>query len=101
MPGTFSRREWLQLAASSAAALVLPSRAQAQTSDQVGVSQQRATIEPNTPLEVIRLAPDPYWPKDGRVNLESLCDEQTFFLGNRSVDYGQPMDLASSSITAH
>ncbi len=47
----------------------------------------------NTPLEVIHMAPDPYWPKDGRVNLDSLRDQQAFFLDNKTVNYTQPMDF--------
>jgi NitT/TauT family transport system substrate-binding protein len=47
----------------------------------------------NTPAEVIRLAPDPYWPNDGRVLVDSLRDEQAFFIANGNVDYAQPMDV--------
>jgi NitT/TauT family transport system substrate-binding protein len=47
----------------------------------------------NTPPEVIRLGPDPYWPKDGHLLLQSVRDEQDFFMGIKSVDYSQPMDI--------
>ena len=47
----------------------------------------------NITPDVIRLAPDPYWPKDGRVLLQSVRDEQDFFMSNKSVDYTQPMDI--------
>ena len=42
---------------------------------------------------MIRLAPDPYWPKDGRVLLDSVRDEQAFFMSIKSVDYTQAMDI--------
>jgi len=43
------------------------------------------------PPAVVKTGPDPFWPKDGRLNLQSLQDEQTFFLNNKSVDYTQPL----------
>src|SRR5579864_2974325 len=51
---------------------------------------QKAT---NTPPEVIRLGPDPYWPTDGRVLVDSVVDEQRFFMANGSTDYTQPLDI--------
>ncbi len=51
---------------------------------------QKAT---NTPPEVIRLGPDPYWPADGRVLVDSVVDEQRFFMGNGSLAYTQPLDV--------
>jgi NitT/TauT family transport system substrate-binding protein len=47
----------------------------------------------NTPPEVIRLGPDPYWPKDGRLLIDSVRSEQDYFMSNKSVDYAQPMDI--------
>jgi NitT/TauT family transport system substrate-binding protein len=47
----------------------------------------------NTPPDVIRLGPDPYWPKDGHVLLSSVADEQNFFMSSKSTDYEQPLDL--------
>jgi NitT/TauT family transport system substrate-binding protein len=47
----------------------------------------------NAPPEVIRLGPDPYWPKDARVIVDSVRDEQAFFMSIKSVDYTQPMDI--------
>jgi ABC-type nitrate/sulfonate/bicarbonate transport system substrate-binding protein len=47
----------------------------------------------NTPPDIIRLGPDPYWPKDGRVLLDSVADEQKFFMSIKSTDYAQPLDL--------
>jgi NitT/TauT family transport system substrate-binding protein len=47
----------------------------------------------NTPPEVIRLAPDPYWPPDGRPKLDSLEDQQQFFMRTGSLDYAQPVDF--------
>lgn len=47
----------------------------------------------NTTPDVIRLAPDPYWPKDARVLVDSVRDEQSFFMGNKNVDYQQPLDI--------
>jgi NitT/TauT family transport system substrate-binding protein len=51
---------------------------------------QKAT---NTPPEVIRLGPDPYWPADARVLVDSVVDEQKFFMGTKSTDYSQPQDI--------
>jgi NitT/TauT family transport system substrate-binding protein len=47
----------------------------------------------NTPPEVTRLAPDPYWPKDGHIKMDSLVDQQAYFMSSKSVDYTEPMDL--------
>jgi NitT/TauT family transport system substrate-binding protein len=47
----------------------------------------------NTPPDVVRLAPDPYWPLDGRLKLDSLEDQQRFFMGTGSLDYAQPVDF--------
>lgn len=51
---------------------------------------QKAT---NTPAEVIRLGPDPYWPPDGRVLVDSVADEQRFFMAAGSANYAQPLDI--------
>ena len=58
--------------------------------DQALAAVQKHT---NTPPEVIRLGPDPFWPKDGRVLIDSVRAEQDFFMNNKSVDYTQPMDI--------
>jgi ABC-type nitrate/sulfonate/bicarbonate transport system substrate-binding protein len=57
--------------------------------------QALATIQKytNTPPEVIRLGPDPFWPKDGHVLIDSVRSEQDYFMSNKSVDYAQPMDI--------
>ena len=47
----------------------------------------------NIPPEVVRLAPDPYWPKDGHVLVGSLRDQQDFFISTKSTDYTQPLDI--------
>jgi NitT/TauT family transport system substrate-binding protein len=47
----------------------------------------------NTPPEVIRLGPDPFWPKDGRVLVDSVRSEQEYFMGTKSVDYAQPQNI--------
>jgi NitT/TauT family transport system substrate-binding protein len=47
----------------------------------------------NTPPEVIRLGPDPFWPKDGKVLIDSVRAEQDYFFGTRAVDYAQPLDI--------
>ena len=43
--------------------------------------------------EVMRQAPDQYWPKDARINAQSLQDQQTYFLSIKGVDYTQPLDF--------
>jgi NitT/TauT family transport system substrate-binding protein len=48
----------------------------------------------NTPPDVLKLAPDPYWPPDGRPNLASLQDQQKFFMDSGSLDYNQPVDFS-------
>jgi ABC-type nitrate/sulfonate/bicarbonate transport system substrate-binding protein len=47
----------------------------------------------NAPPDVIRLAPDPYWPKDARVGVDSIQDEQRFFMSEKATDYSQPLDI--------
>jgi NitT/TauT family transport system substrate-binding protein len=47
----------------------------------------------HTPPEIVQLAPDPYWPTDGRINRQSLAEEQTFFLTHRSVDFSTPISV--------
>ena len=58
--------------------------------DQALAALQKYT---NTPPDVIRLGPDPFWPKDGKVLLDSVADEQKFFMANHGTDYAQPLDL--------
>ena len=41
----------------------------------------------------VRLAPDPYWPKDGKINRQSLEEEQAFFLANKGVDFARPIPI--------
>ncbi len=43
--------------------------------------------------DVMRQAPDQYWPKDARINAQSLQDQQAYFLSVKSVDYTQPLDF--------
>jgi NitT/TauT family transport system substrate-binding protein len=45
------------------------------------------------PSDVVALAPDPYWPVDGKINRQSLEDEQAFFLKGKSVDFSQPISI--------
>ena len=45
--------------------------------------------------DITKQVPDPYWHKDGRVNLASLEDQQSYYLSVKSVDYSQPIGLAS------
>ena len=47
----------------------------------------------NAPPEVIKLGPDPYWPKDARVLVDSVQDEQRFFMSTAATDYQQPLDI--------
>jgi ABC-type nitrate/sulfonate/bicarbonate transport system substrate-binding protein len=47
----------------------------------------------NIPPDVIRLGPDPYWPKDGRVVVQSLRDAQAFYISTGNADYSQPLDI--------
>ena len=57
--------------------------------------QALAALEAYTqvPSDVIRLGPDPYWPADGHVVLESVRDQQNFYISNRFTDYSQPLDF--------
>jgi NitT/TauT family transport system substrate-binding protein len=47
----------------------------------------------SVPPEVIRLGPDPYWPSDGHLMIDSLRDQQAFYIRTRSTDYSQPLDI--------
>jgi ABC-type nitrate/sulfonate/bicarbonate transport system substrate-binding protein len=47
----------------------------------------------NTPPEVIRLGPDPFWPKDGRVLTDSVRAEQDYFMSTKSTDYTEPLNI--------
>jgi ABC-type nitrate/sulfonate/bicarbonate transport system substrate-binding protein len=47
----------------------------------------------NIPPEVIRLGPDPYWPRDGHVVVDSVRDQQAFFIRTGSTDYAQPLEI--------
>ncbi|MFI5266941.1 MAG: ABC transporter substrate-binding protein [Chloroflexota bacterium] len=40
-----------------------------------------------TDPEIVRSAPDPFWPKDGRINRKSLADEQQYFLDQKATNY--------------
>jgi len=42
---------------------------------------------------VMRQAPDQYWPKDARIDAQSLQDQQAYLLSVKSVDYTQPLDF--------
>jgi NitT/TauT family transport system substrate-binding protein len=46
------------------------------------------------PNDITRQVPDPYWPKDGKVNLQSLEDQQNYYLQAKSVDYTQAVPLS-------
>jgi hypothetical protein len=37
-------------------------------------------------------ASDPYWPKDGHVQVDSLREQQQFFIGTGSTEYTQPLE---------
>ncbi len=60
------------------------------TDDAALAALQKVT---NIPPEVIKLGPDPYWPEDGRVLVDSVVDEQKFFMANHGADYSQPLDI--------
>jgi NitT/TauT family transport system substrate-binding protein len=60
------------------------------TDDQALTDLQTAT---NVPPNIIRLSPDPYWPRDGHVLVDSLRDQQEFFISTNSTDYTQPLDI--------
>ncbi|HEY1293895.1 MAG TPA: ABC transporter substrate-binding protein [Chloroflexota bacterium] len=47
----------------------------------------------NIPPEVIRLGPDPYWPADGHVVVDSMRDQQAFYMRTGSTDYAQPLEI--------
>ena len=58
--------------------------------DQALAAVQKHT---NTPPDVIRLGPDPFWPKDGRVLVDSVRSEQDYFMSTHSTDYAQPLQI--------
>lgn len=43
--------------------------------------------------DVIRSIPDPAWPKDGKLNVKSIEDQQAFFLTTKELNYSQPQDI--------
>jgi NitT/TauT family transport system substrate-binding protein len=47
----------------------------------------------NVPPEVIRLGPDPYWPRDGRVAIDSLREQQAFYMRSGITEYSQPLEI--------
>jgi len=55
--------------------------------------QALAIVEKYTKVapEITRQVSDPYWPKDGKINVESLQDQQNYYLLAKSVDYTQPI----------
>jgi ABC-type nitrate/sulfonate/bicarbonate transport system substrate-binding protein len=57
--------------------------------------QALAAIQKYTdvPPDVIRLGPDPYWPADGHVLVDSLRDAQDFYIRTGNTDYSQPLDI--------
>ncbi len=57
--------------------------------------QTAAIVERHTrvPADIVQQASPPYWDPDGRVNWDSLMDQQRFYLSRGSATYGQPMDL--------
>ncbi|HEX6510849.1 MAG TPA: ABC transporter substrate-binding protein [Chloroflexota bacterium] len=48
-----------------------------------------------TEPDVVKKAPNPYWPPDGRVNVKSVAEQQTYFLDNKEAEYTQPIDIQS------
>jgi hypothetical protein len=44
--------------------------------------------------DITKQAPDPYLPKDGHINVQSIQDQQTYFIGAKSVNYTEPLDIA-------
>jgi len=60
------------------------------TDDQALAAMQKYT---NVPPDVIRLGPDPFWPKDGHAALDSLRDQQIFAMRTGSTDYSQPLEI--------
>jgi NitT/TauT family transport system substrate-binding protein len=51
--------------------------------------QKWTKTEPN----VVRATPDPYWPKDGRVNRKSMEDVQRYFLDQKATNYTEPIPI--------
>jgi len=47
----------------------------------------------NVPANVVRLSPNPYWPKDGHAAISSLREQQAFFMATGSTDYAQPLEI--------
>jgi NitT/TauT family transport system substrate-binding protein len=47
----------------------------------------------HVPSDLIRLGPDPYWPADGHVVIESVRDQQNFYVRNKYTDYGEALDV--------
>jgi NitT/TauT family transport system substrate-binding protein len=60
------------------------------TDEQALAAVQKYT---NVPPEVIRLGPDPYWPRDGHVMIDSLRDQQAFYIRTGNTEYSQPLDI--------
>jgi NitT/TauT family transport system substrate-binding protein len=58
-------------------------------------AQAMAIIEKatKTPVDVIQLAPDPTWPKDGKINVQSIEDQQSYFFTTKALTYSQPLDI--------
>ena len=42
---------------------------------------------------VVQLAPDPVWPKDGKINVQSIEDQQAYFFTTKALNYSQPLDI--------
>ncbi len=57
--------------------------------------QALAVIQKYTDIlpEVIRLTPDVHWASDGRVNVDSLREQQAFLMSAGELDYSQPLDI--------
>jgi NitT/TauT family transport system substrate-binding protein len=47
----------------------------------------------NVPPEVIRMGPDPYWPRDGRVAIDSLREQQAFYIRTGFTEYSRPLEI--------
>jgi NitT/TauT family transport system substrate-binding protein len=43
--------------------------------------------------DVIKQVPDPYWAKDGKINVQSIQDQQAYFLTTGELQYSQPVDI--------
>jgi NitT/TauT family transport system substrate-binding protein len=59
-------------------------------SDEIAGYVEKYTRVPAATVQRLRL---PHWDADGRVNWDSLMDQQRFYLARGSATYGEPLDL--------